>query len=293
MLHSLTPSQHNLFHLENHMNRAALLLSFCLFFLIAPNLRAEDSSPPKIKAVMYVGGGFHDYKKMPALLAEKISELANVSIDVKLMNTAEEMAAEFKDPKFGQACDVIIYDICYGEKWKDGDYDPALKLADEGKPAVFVHCAMHTYRAPRDTKAVDFKERDIIVDKKWHALVGMDTRVHDKYAAFSTVKVAKDHPILKSFPDDWKTAGDEMYNTVKMMETATPLLQATSPATGKVHTVAWVNHYGKARIFGTTLGHDMKTGADPDYHKLLANGILWACDKLDADGKPLPGYGGK
>ena len=45
-------------------------------------------------------------------------------------------------------------------------------------------------------------------------------------------------------------------------------------------------------IFGTTLGHDMKTGADPDYHKLLAYGLLWACDKLGADGKPLPGYEG-
>jgi len=88
-------------------------------------------------------------------------------------------------------------------------------------------------------------------------------------------------------------AGDEMYNTVKMMPTATPLLNATSPATGKVHTVAWVNQYGKARVFGTTLGHDMKTGADPDYHKLLAYGLLWACDKLDADGKPQAGYGAK
>jgi hypothetical protein len=30
----------------------------------------------------------------------------------------------------------------------------------------------------------------------------------------------------------------------------------------------------------------------PEYHRLLANGLLWACDKLDKDGKPLAGYGG-
>jgi len=73
-----------------------------------------------------------------------------------------------------------------------------------------------------------------------------------------------------------------LYNTVKMMPTATPLLQATSPISGKVHTVAWVNFYGdaKTRVFGTTLGHDMKTGEMPAYHRLLANGILWAAGQL-------------
>ncbi len=272
------------------MNRLTAAIALCLCFVITPLTRAEEA---KLKAVLYVGGGFHDYKKTPPLLAEKISELASVKVDVKLMNTAEEMAKEFANPKFAEGYDVILYDICFGEKWTDGDYDGALRVANEGKPAVFIHCSMHTYRAPRDTKAANFKERDLIVDQKWHALVGMDTRIHDKYAGFSTVKVAKDHPIMKSFPDDWKTAGDEMYNSVKMMETATPLLQATSPANGKVHTVAWVNHYGKAKIFGTTLGHDTKTTDDADYHRLLAMGLLWACDKLDPDGKPLPGYGGK
>jgi hypothetical protein len=277
------------------MSRAFSLFILTLTLAISTSASAADAAPAKLKAVMYVGGCCHDYKKIPLLLSEKIGALASVNIDVKLMNTAEEMATEFKGPKFGEGYDVIIYDICFGEKWKDGDYDAALRVASEGKPAVFVHCAMHTYRAPRDTKAADFKERDLIVDQKWHALVGMDTRVHDKYVGFFTVKVAaaKDHPILKSFPDDWKTAGDEMYNTVKMMATATPLLQATSPASGKVHTIAWTNQYGNARVFGTTLGHDTKTCEDPDYHKLLAAGLLWACDKLDPDGKPLPGYGPK
>lgn len=259
----------------------ALGLTLLALLLTAAPSRAEDAK--KIKAVMYVGGGFHDYKKMPPYLADEITKLApNVSIDVKFMADAAAMAQEYKDPKFGDGYDLIIYDICFGEKWQDGDYDPALKLAASGKPAVFIHCSMHTYRAPRDTKAANFAEREKIVDAKWHALVGMDTRVHDKYQAFGTVKVAKDHPILNVFPDDWKTSGDELYNTVKMMPTATPLLQATSPTTGKVHTVAWTNAYGdgKTRIFATTLGHDMKTGEDPSYHRLLANGILWACGQL-------------
>jgi hypothetical protein len=252
--------------------------------------RAEEAKP--IKALMLVGGGYHDYKTMPGVLAGKISELANVKFDIKFLATAEEDAALLRDPHFADGYDVVVYDICFGEKWKDGDYDGAIQVAQEGKPAVFIHCSMHTFRPPRNQKDPALKEREAIADAKWHALVGMDTRVHDKYAGFSTEKVDKDNPILKSFPDNWKTAGDEMYNTIKMMPTATPLLQAKSPSSGKIHTVAWVNHFGKARIFSTTLGHDMKTGGDADYQKLLAYGLLWACDKLGDDGKPVAGYGG-
>ena len=54
--------------------------------------------------------------------------------------------------------------------------------------------------------------------------------------------------------------------------------------------IAWVSTYGKGKVFATTLGHDLKTVNMPEYHRLLANGILWTCDKLDKSGKPLPGY---
>jgi len=271
------------------MRKTLPIIISCLL-LSASFVHAEDAK--KLKAVMYVGGCCHDYKQMPLTLAKAIEGLAAVDIDVKPVATAEAMAAIFKDPKFADGYDVVVYDICFGEKWKDGDYDGALKVAEEGKPAVFVHCSAHTYRPPRDKTSPELKEREAIADAKWHALVGMDTRVHDKYEPFSTEKAegAKDQPIVKTFPDQWKTTGDEMYNTIKMMPTAEPLLTAKSPASGKVHTVAWINHYGKTRVFGTTLGHDMKTGADPDYHKLLAYGLLWACDKLGEDGKPMPGY---
>jgi len=251
-----------------------LILLLCALLSIAA--RAED----KIKAVMYVGGGFHDYKTMPKYLADQLSALAPVTFDIRHVDTPEAMVAAFKDPKFGQGCDVIVYDICFGEKWEDGDYDAALRTAAAGKPAVFLHCSMHTYRPPRKADDPRLAEREAIANKTWHPLLGMDTRVHDKYQAFATEKVAKDHPILQGFPDDWKTPGDELYNTIKMMPTATPLLQARSPSSGKTHVVAWVNQYEKARVFSTTLGHDMKTGQDPAYHRLLANGILWACGKM-------------
>lgn len=268
----------------------SLFLGALFLACLAPQARADDAKP--IKALMLVGGCCHDYKTMPGVLTEAIGHSANVHFDVKLLKTAEEDAALLRDPHFADGYDVVVYDICFGEKWKEGDYEGAMETARQGKPAVFIHCAMHTFRPPRDAKAPDLKEREAFCDANWHALVGMDTRVHDKYEAFEVTKADKENPILKSWPDDWKTPGDELYNTIKMMPTAAPLLQARSPISGKTHTVAWINHLGNTRVFGTTLGHDMKTGGNADYQRLLADGILWACDKLGDDGKPMPGYAG-
>ena len=55
---------------------------------------------------------------------------------------------------------------------------------------------------------------------------------------------------------------------------ATPLLTAYSETSKKDHVVAWVNHYGKGRVFGTSLGHDKQTAGMDVYPHLLANGLL-------------------
>ena len=44
-------------------------------------------------------------------------------------------------------------------------------------------------------------------------------------------------------------------------------------------------------FFSTTLGHNNETVADDRYLDLVARGVLWAVDKIDADGKPKAGYG--
>ena len=56
--------------------------------------------------------------------------------------------------------------------------------------------------------------------------------------------------------------------------------------------VVWTNTYGgKARVFSTTIGHNNATVEDARYLDLVTRGVLWACDKLEADGKPKAGYG--
>jgi type 1 glutamine amidotransferase len=58
----------------------------------------------------------------------------------------------------------------------------------------------------------------------------------------------------------------------------------------KDHNIIWVNTYGDARVFGTTMGHANSTMEDPIYLDLVTRGLLWACGKLDDNGKPVAGY---
>ena len=55
----------------------------------------------------------------------------------------------------------------------------------------------------------------------------------------------------------------------------------------------WANTYKGVRTFGTTMGHHTETVEDPIYLDMVARGLLWACNQLDAKGKPKRGYGPK
>ena len=254
------------------MSRHPFWLGLFLLFFVSFNASAGDSKPnAKLKALFVTGGGYHDFKSLAPLVTDKISEFAYVEWDIKWGPEA------LADPKFGQTVDVVVYDMCFDET-QHPSIDNVLKLTREGKPTVAIHCAVHS-----------FKESD-----EWRRLLGEVSRVHDRYQAFATQKGDPNHPVMKSFPDNWQTPGDELYQTIQMGPESKSLLKVISPSTGAEHVVCWTNQYGKGHVFATTLGHDMKTAQQADYQRLLAYGLLWACGKLDDQGKPLPGYeGGK
>jgi hypothetical protein len=230
---------------------------------------AKSDTAKPLKVLYITGGGYHDYEKLTPLLTGGMKKHANVEFDDKWGLDA------LRDKKLGEGYDAIVYNICYGQ---DNDLpliENAIRVTREGKPTVLVHCSMHCFQA----------------SDAWTECCGMRTRVHDPYRAFGTEKVKADHPAIKQFPDDWKTPGDELYQTINLPETSTSLLQSSRlDAKGKKSTVCWVHKHGKANVFATTLGHDMKTCEQDAYHSLLAHGLLWTCGKLDENGKPAAGY---
>jgi type 1 glutamine amidotransferase len=211
-----------------------------------------------------------------------LNELVNCEVEVVNGGKDSHAVPEiFSDPKFGDGYDAIIYDLCYAT---DGNADPKkyekiLEVTKAGKPAVLIHCAMHCFRPAKD----------------WAEFAGMRTNHHEKFGPFEVRPADANNPIIKGWPADWKTAGDEQYVTEEVYPDTVKLLISTGVGEKDKHpenVVAWEHSYGQGRVFGSTLGHDMKTIEDPHYQQLLANGLLWATDKLKEDGTPKAGYAG-
>ena len=49
-----------------------------------------------------------------------------------------------------------------------------------------------------------------------------------------------------------------------------------------------IEKQGKGRVFGTTLGHASPTTDMESFHKLLANGLLWAWGRNEPLTEPAP-----
>jgi type 1 glutamine amidotransferase len=236
-----------------------LLMAACLLPVSGQEKKAGVPKP--LKALFLTGGGYHDYEKLAPHLTKNIGELANVKFDTKFGMDV------LKDEHFADGYDVVVYDVCFDEA-DSAQLENAMRATRNGKPAVMIHCAVHAFRKSE-------KVRD------WENYCGMRSKVHDPYQPFATEKLDKEHPITKNFPDDWKTAGDELYQTIEFLPDSKPLLKVKSPKDGREHIVCWIHNFGKGRVFATTLGHDMKTAESTDYLRLVSNGLLWACDKLD------------
>ena len=235
---------------------------------------AQAADAPKLKGLWTTGGCCHDYKKNAPLLAEKIAQYANVGF--KIVGDPDSLKL-FKDKDYAKDYDVVVYDLCYAsEKNKDliGNVTRTIK---EGKPTVIIHCSLHNFR-------------DIDWDD-WREAMGLTSKSHDGFRSLTTKKVV-DHPIIKFWPADWKTPGEELYQNIKFWPNATALMTCYSVQSKKDHVVTWINQYGKGKVFATTLGHNMLTIGQDEYHHLLANGLLWTCGKLDEQGKPVAGYEG-
>lgn len=233
--------------------------------LACASAAATPQTAASLKALYVSGGGWHEFKALAPLLTDGISHYANVAWDIK-------WGTETMRPReFARGYDVVVYNACFDEAADPSELTNALDAIRGGSPAVMIHCAAHS-----------FKYSD-----EWTAAVGLRTRKHDDFRPLRTSKPNPTHPIVRFWPEAWRTTGDEMYRTIECPWTSTPLLIVHSVESDADHVVAWAHRYGLGRVFGTTLGHGMETARQTGYHHLLANGLLWTVGRLGEDGKPV------
>ena len=244
--------------------------------------KPEERAATKLKGLLITGGCCHDYVKQTLILTEGLSQRISISWDiVHGKNERTTKLDVYSTPDWAKGYDLVIHNECYGAV-NDVDFVEQIVSGHtkSGVAAVVIHCSMHTYRAAQTDE--------------WRKFLGVTSRRHEKGGRQLQVSPAQpDHPIMAGFPKSWKTPMGELYVIENVWPQTTPLATAYGVDTKQNHPCIWTNQYGKARVFGTTLGHHNETMMDPVWLDTVARGALWAMNKLNKDGTPMKGYEGK
>ncbi len=248
--------------------------------LLASYKRKPSSTKP-LRGLLITGGCCHDYPGQVTILTNGLSQRVNITWDVVLdpdSSGTQHRVSVYDRQDWAARYDVVIHNECYSDEKDPAWLERIVRPHREGVPAVVIHCAAHCYRAPTN---------------EWFRFIGVTSHGHGSHFDYAMTNVAPGHPIMLGFPGTWHTPKEELYNITSVEPTATPLATGWSPETKTGEVNVWVNTYGKARVFGTTVGHYNHTMQEPLYLDLVARGLLWACGKLTDEGKPAFGYGPK
>ena len=242
---------------------------------------AEDKPVQPIRALLITGGCCHDYAAQKETLTNGISARANVIWTV--IHEGDENAKDtefsiYKKKNWAEGFDVIVHNECSGKVTNNAWVEHIAKAHFDGVPGVVIHCSIHSYRES--------------TTDEWRKTLGVSSYRHQARRAFDVVNIQPKHPVMKGFPEKFHDDSDELYEIKKVWPNCVPLAKSLTPKKpGDEHPSIWVNTYGQGKIFGTTLGHLNDTMKTDVYLDLVTRGLLWACDKLEHNGKPAPGYG--
>jgi type 1 glutamine amidotransferase len=264
--------------------RRLLIAAFALLVVSFP-LPAQDAKAPKpIKALLVIGGGFHDYKTQKDALAKGISARGNIDVVISYDSDkgTKHLNPAYEKPDWSKGYDIVIHDECCADISDKAIVDRILQPHRDGLPAVVLHCGMHSFRVKSD---------------EWFKFTGLTTRSHGDQLPIA-ISFNPDSPITKNLVP-WTTINEELYKEERLWKTASPLAKGKQRvAKGKQqendYVVAWTNTYNeKTKVFATTLGHNNATVEDPRYLDLVTNGLLWATGHLTNEGRPAAGYEAK
>lgn len=229
---------------------------------------AQSSNKKKIKALLVTGGGYHDYKAQEKILPDGVSKLINVEWTV-WHNDAKATKAALSKKGWADPFDIVVYNMCHAHEGDEAYINSVVEVHKAGKPMVAIHCTMHSYH----WKVGGGKNSEN--DKEWNKLLGVKSLNHGPQGpAIKVTSTDVKHGSYKPAAAEWNTPKGELYNIQQLYPSATVLAKGNN---GKsVQPVIWVNKYGKANVFATTIGHHNVTMEAPEFLKTIADGMVWA-----------------
>ena len=227
------------------------------------------AAPPPLRVLLITGGCCHDYDLQTKAFidgAKKFGAITWTVVNEGGKGTRAQIPL-YDHADWAKPYDVIVHNECFADTADAGYIGKITRAHQAGKPAVVIHCAMHSYRA----STVD----------GWREFLGVTSRRHDHQSEYPVRPVVSSHPTMRDFPATWTTPRDELYIIEKLWPTATALATSRSEKDGQDYPVVWVNNYHGTRVFGTTYGHGNVTWHDPVFITLVSRGVFWAAGRSD------------
>ena len=268
-----------------------------LTFLIFGAPFGFGAAAKPLRVLLITGGCCHEYGKQKDILKEGLEERANLTVDqIHTDDTSTHPPlAILGNPDYAKGYDLVIHDECGADISDPKTVEGVLKPHRNGIPGVNLHCAMHCYRIGNPNAPVTLGTPH----GYWFEYLGVQSSGHGPQEPIAISFIDKSSPITKGMVD-WTTIKEELYNNVRVFDTAHPLArgkqvvkQRDGSEKANTFVVVWANEYGpkKTRVFSTTIGHNSATVKDPRYLDLVTRGVLWATGHLNNDGTPATGYG--
>lgn len=202
--------------------------------------------------VMVMGGhttGFHDFAIMAPIYEKFLTE---AGFDVTITENRDDFRKEAIEPY-----DVII-DYTTGEDLTDEQATGLLGGICGDKGFIGVHSA-----------ADSFKQTPGYIE-----MVGGKFLTHPAPKPFIFNVKNHSHPVMAGVTDF------EMIEELYLMETNGhfELLMSTWYK-GFERPITWVKPYGHGRVLYTALGHDKEQTGNPNFQKMIVNGVHWGANK--------------
>ena len=221
--------------------------------------KPASSTSAQVKVLVLTGNEYpgHKWRETAPLLGRFLAA------DARLGTVVND------DPKFLASPRLHDYDaiVLNYMNWKSPDPGEEARnnfaqFIRNGKGLVLVHFACGAFQG--------WPEFQKIAGRVWDPKL----RGHDPHGTFTVEIVDPEHPItkgLKSF-----TTVDELYTCLAGDKDIHVLARATSKVDRKDYPMAFVNHYGKGRVFHCVLGHDVKALSGAGVQGLFRRGTAWA-----------------
>jgi len=224
-----------------------------------------------MKNLVYTGGIFHDFATTASALAEVLADAGfETSVSCDLDDCARQLASG----------DIDLFTVCAlrwrmldGEKYGPYREDWALRTTPATRRLIEDYVTSGGGLLALHTAAICFDDWP-----EWSAMLGASwvwgQSWHPPLQAARVCLAKPEHPVLQGVRAFELV--DEVYQALDLRGGIELLATAATGGDTQQHPVAWLNHYGKGRVFCNTLGHDDSSVRQPMHAELLRQGARWA-----------------